>query len=329
MNNYSVLQRFLHRSVLSTQFIREITFDIEKYIFLKKDDNFDDDHVFIAGLARSGTTILLNAIYQSNKFASLNYNDMPFILAPNFWEKISAKKSFGELQERAHGDGINVTTNSPEAFEEVFWKTFTNSSINCEELFIKFISLILKKNKKTRYLSKNNQNIRRLDLISKIFPRSKILIPFRDPLQQALSLFSQHIKFGKEQNEDTFVRDYMNWTGHSEFGLDYRMIHSSNLLYPNEKEFNHWLEQWYLTYKAVLELSVEHDEFYLIGYETLCNNPKVWVNVKDLLGINQEIKFLFTESKKNIGQNFDNDLSKKCYNLYDSLMDMSLVLKRR
>ena len=57
-----------------------------------------------------------------------------------------------------------------------------------------------------------------LDLLSEIFPRSKILIPFRDPLQQTLSLFSQHMKFGKEQNEDTFVRDYMKWIGHSDLG---------------------------------------------------------------------------------------------------------------
>ncbi len=323
MNNYSALQRFLHRSVLSSQFMREIMFDVEQSIFLKKDDNFDDDHVFVTGLARSGTTILLNAIYQSNQFASLTYDDMPFILAPNLWGKINRKSTRGEAKERAHGDGVRVSTNSPEAFEEVFWKTFTDNSIIREELFIKFISLILKNNNKTRYLSKNNQNIRRLNLISEIFPRSKILIPFRDPLQQTLSLFSQHMKFVKEQNEDTFVRDYMKWIGHSEFGLDYKMIYPSNLLYPNEKEFNHWLEQWYLTYKSVLELSVKHEEFYLIGYESLCNNPKVWVNVKDLLGINQEIKFLFKESKKVIGQTFDNNLSDKCYRLYESLVSKS------
>jgi len=323
MNNYSALQRFLHRSALSSHFMREVMFDVEQSIFLKKDNNFDDDHVFIAGLARSGTTILLNAIYQSDQFASLTYDDMPFILAPNFWTKISPRKSQGALNERAHGDGIRVSTNSPEAFEEVFWKTFTDNSIIRDELFIKFVSLILKKNNKTRYLSKNNQNIRRLDLISEIFPRSKILIPFRDPLQQTLSLFSQHMKFGKEQNEDTFVRDYMKWIGHSEFGLDYKMIHPSNLLYPNEKEFNHWLEQWYLTYKSVLELSAEHGEFYLIRYESLCNNPKVWGKVKDLLGINQEVKFLFKESKKVIGQTFDNNLSDKCYKLYESLVSKS------
>ena len=148
MNNYSLLQRFLHRTVLSSQLMREIMFDVEQSIFLKKDDLFEDNHVFVAGLARSGTTILLNAIYQSNQFASLTYDDMPFILAPNFWAKISSRKSHGELQERAHGDGIRVSTNSPEAFEEVFWKTFIDNSIIDDELFIKFISLILKKNNK-------------------------------------------------------------------------------------------------------------------------------------------------------------------------------------
>ena len=127
MNNYSALQRFLHRSVLSSQFMREIMFDVEQSIFLKKDDLFEDNHVFVAGLARSGTTILLNAIFQSNQFASLTYDDMPFILAPNFWAKISSRKSHGELQERAHGDGILIDKNSPEAFEEIFWKSKLNN----------------------------------------------------------------------------------------------------------------------------------------------------------------------------------------------------------
>jgi len=323
MNNYSALQRFLHRTVLSSQLMREIMFDVEQSIFLKKDDDFNEDHVFVAGLARSGTTILLNAIYQSDQFASLTYDDMPFILAPNFWAKISPRRSHGELKERAHGDGVRVSTNSPEAFEEVFWKTFSDDLKIREEFFIKFISLTLKKNNKTRYLSKNNQNIRRLVLISDIFPRSKILIPFRDPLQQAFSLYSQHMKFVKEQNEDFFIRNYMNWIGHSEFGLDYRVMHPSNLSYPNEMQFNHWLEQWYFTYKSVLELSGKHEKFYLIGYESLCENPEVWVNVKDLLGINQEIKFSFKKTTKNIGQTFDNNLSDKCYRLHESLVSKS------
>jgi len=299
-------------------------FNVEQFVFLEKDDNFNDDHVFVAGLARSGTTMLLNAIYQSDQFASLTYDDMPFILAPNFWAKISPTKVHGEPQERMHGDGVKVTTNSPEAFEEVFWKTFSDDSKNCRELFINFVSLILKKNHKTRYLSKNNQNIRRLKLISEYFPRSKILIPFRDPLQQALSLFSQHKRFIKKANEDSFVRQYMDWIGHSEFGLDYKIINKTNLQYSNENNLNHWLEQWHLTYQFIFNLLTENKNIYLICYEKLCHDPKVWLNIKNLVNINSNVEFNFIKSKKNFQFVFDNNLSEKCNKLYKSLISISV-----
>ena len=45
------------------------------------------------------------------------------------------------------------------------------------------------------------------------------------------------------------------------------------------------------TYKSILELSATKKEFCLIGYESLCINPNVWVEVKKLLGIDQEIQF--------------------------------------
>ena len=326
MNNYSMLQQFLHRFVLSSQFVREVMFDIEQSVFLKKNNNFNDNHVFVAGLARSGTTVLLNALYQSNQFASLTYDDMPFVLAPNLWEKINRRSVHGEAKERAHGDSIKVATNSPEAFEEVFWKTFDDDSKNSRELFINYISIILKKNNKTRYLSKNNQNIRRLTIISKCFPQSKILIPFRDPLQHVSSLFSQHKRFVKEQTKDKFIRNYMDWIGHSEFGLGYKMIHPSNLQYPDEMKFNHWLEQWYLTYKLVLELSAHNKECYLIGFESLCVNPNVWDEIKELVSIEKENKFLFKESKNVIDQDFDKKLSDACYILFESLIKESIVV---
>jgi hypothetical protein len=321
MNSYSWLQQKLHRFALSSQLMREATFDVESACVSAAQTN--DNHVFVSGLARSGTTILLNALYKSNEFSSLSYKDMPFVLAPNLWSKLSSNKHDTYLVERAHRDGIKVSIDSPEAFEEVFWNTFDYLDSESIEKFKTYVDLINQKNHKGRYLSKNNQNIRRLELISSIFPKSKILIPFRYPIQHAYSLLYQHKRFIEESRRDKFISNYMKWIGHSEFGLDYKMIHPSNLLYPNEKEFNHWLEQWYLTYKSVLELSAEHGEFYLIGYESLCNNPKVWINVKDLLGINQEIKFLFKESKKVIGQTFDNNLSDRCYRLYESLVSKS------
>ena len=144
MNNYSWLQQKLHQMALSPQFMREATFDVES--FLAPSSENDGEHVFVLGLARSGTTILLNAIYQSNLFGCLSYSDMPFILAPNLWSKVSFTKTFSELTERAHGDGLQVSTVSPEAFEEVFWKTFKHSDVELKIKFKLYIELILIKN---------------------------------------------------------------------------------------------------------------------------------------------------------------------------------------
>ena len=60
MNNYSWLQKKLHQLALSSQFIRETTFDVESSLFCNEQKT--DNDVFVAGLARSGTTILLNAL---------------------------------------------------------------------------------------------------------------------------------------------------------------------------------------------------------------------------------------------------------------------------
>ena len=324
MNNYSVLERVLHRLALSSQFMREVMFEFEESLFFREGDVLEDDHIFVAGLARSGTTILLNAIYQSNQFASLSYGNMPFVLAPNFWAMISPTKKHRPAQERAHGDGIKVTTDSPEAFEEVFWKTFGRGPESTEEKFRKYIVLVLKSSNRTRYLSKNNQNIRRLRDINKYFPTSKILIPFRDPLQQANSLFSQHQKFIHKQREDEFVRNYMNWIGHSEFGLDYQPIITANLEFPDEQEFNHWLEQWYLTYESVVNLPMQQNAFNLVCYESLCRSAGVWRSIRKLLDIELSANFAFRESRQDILPSFDRNLRDKCFDLYKSLTRLSL-----
>ena len=85
MKDYSWLQKKLHQFALSSKFMREATFDAERSLIRTNKDS--NNHVFVVGLARSGTTILLNALYKSNEFASLLYEDMPFVLAPNRKEK--------------------------------------------------------------------------------------------------------------------------------------------------------------------------------------------------------------------------------------------------
>ena len=139
MNNYSLLERLFHNFALSSQLIREASFDLESAFISSKSSN--ENHIFITGLARSGTTILLNSIYKSNVFASLTYADMPFVLAPNLWSKISFHKGDSTFQERFHGDGIKFSLKSPEAFEEVFWKTFDESDSESIDKFKMFINI--------------------------------------------------------------------------------------------------------------------------------------------------------------------------------------------
>ena len=90
MNSYSWLEQNLHKFALSWQFMREVTFDFESTNLPSSTES--ENHIFITGFARSGTTILLNALYESNVFGSLSYADMPFILAPNLWSKFSFLK---------------------------------------------------------------------------------------------------------------------------------------------------------------------------------------------------------------------------------------------
>jgi hypothetical protein len=314
MNNYSWLQKKLHQLALSSQFIRETTFDVESSLFSNEQQT--DNDVFVAGLARSGTTILLNALYVSSEFASLSYNDMPFVLAPNLWSKLSFNKEDAVLIERAHGDGIKVSHKSPEAFEEVFWMTFKDLEEDTIRKFKKYIQLIKHRYDKNRYLSKNNQNIRRLEIISNNFPNSKVLIPFRDPIQHANSLLSQHKKFIKDSKEDKFIANYMKLIGHTEFGPEYKPIYKRNLNFKNDLDINHWLEQWCLVYQNCFKTHQDKNNVNFICYEKLCSSKEYWFNILRMLDVKNIYDFEFKESYREISSNIDSELANKAKSLY-------------
>jgi hypothetical protein len=302
--------------------MREMTFDAEKSLIRTNKDTHN--HVFVVGLARSGTTILLNALYKSNEFASLLYKDMPFVLAPNLWSKLLFNRQDINLVERAHGDSIKISMESPEAFEEVFWMTFNESNNDVQEKFISYIKIIIKKYQKNRYLSKNNQNIRRLDLISKTFTKSKILIPFRNPLQQAYSLLSQHKRFIDYSKKDKFISNYMRWIGHTEFGPNYIPIHQRDLIYKNDMDINHWIEQWCLSYMNCCEIFKLKDNIHFISYEELCSSKEYWYDILTMLEIENTYCYEFKESQKDIPFKVDENIANKALSLYTDLSNKAL-----
>ena len=319
MNRYSTSQKLLHKIALSSSPLREIFFDLEKSFFLNEDYEIDNSHVFISGMARSGTTILLNAIYETNEFASLTYRDMPFILSPNIWSKLNKNSGFLEKQERAHNDGIKIDTNSPEAFEEVFWKTFDDSDSYSYKEFTHFVKLLCFKYKKKRYLSKNNQNIKRIKYLIKNYPSSKIIIPFREPLQHSFSLYTQHKKFISLQKKDKFIRKYMSLIGHSEFGLDYIPQIDESLKFSDSLNINHWLEQWYLTYNMLSQFS-NSSEVLFVCYEELCKSHLVYKSILDFIDNKSSHEFHFRLSVKEINFEYDPGLYNKCISTYKNLM---------
>ncbi len=324
MNDYSWLEQKLHKFALSSQFMREVTFEFESTNISSISE--PENHIFITGLARAGTTILLNALYKSNFFASLTYADMPFVLAPNLWSKISFKRGEPELKERAHGDGIKISTESPEAFEEVFWKTFADEeNKELEDKFRVYVGNIVHKYKKERYLSKNNQNIKRVECITSIFSNSKILIPFRDPIQHAYSLLTQHKKFIEDSKKEKFISKYMKWIGHTEFGPSYIPIYHQNLNFHNDLEINHWIEQWYLTYSDTFQSLKNKKNVHFISYEKLCLEKDYWFQIQKLVNLDKPYDFEFRESIKDIPYKINKGLKEKAMSLYFDLNGLNLM----
>ena len=297
-NPYRLLDRWLHWIALESKIVRRLSFDLERQLYLPKDpQRASQGAVYVCGLARSGTTILLSILDEIPGLKSLTYRAMPFALAPNLWNTVRfGRKNNVTKTLRAHGDGIHIDLDSPEGLEEVFWQTFGHSvtstaahSLDCDEpsretlaVFGEYRALVA--NPKVgrreateipgRYLSKNNNNLMRLPSLCSD-PKATILLVYRDPIATAWSLYRQHQRFCKAQTEDHFIRRYMGWLAHHEFGLDhlpfaFAVPHMTPGMEPDGP--NYWLDYWCAVHQHILR---EHqDNLYLINYDILCARPE-------------------------------------------------------
>src|SRR5690606_10191757 len=148
--------------------------------------------VYIAGLARSGSTILLELLSRHPHLATHRYQDFPPLFTPWSWNWF-LERAGGKAQapvERAHGDGIAVTPQSPEAFEEVLWMAFFphlhdpavsaaleahTSNPAFERFYREHLQKLLLLRGAPRYLSKANYNVTRLPYLLKLFPDARFI----------------------------------------------------------------------------------------------------------------------------------------------------------
>lgn len=295
--DYNASARLLHRLALAAPSVSEAAFDLEKVLFKPAPDS-TGRHVFVSGLARSGTTLLLRLLAATDQFASLTYRDMPFVMAPNLWARINGGTvKHSSMAERAHGDGVMIDFDSPEALEEVFWRVMAGdlylrpdrlvrmkADADLITHFRNYVALIAKRYNRPRYLSKNNNNVVRLESVAEAFPQATIIIPFRDPLQQAHSLLLQHRRFSAA---DDFTASYMTWLAHHEFGRGQRPFSFSPTTPKHDPGLlDYWVWLWIEVYGSLVKRMAALPSSLCLSYENLCASPtRVWSSLRAALAL--------------------------------------------
>lgn len=306
---YSRLEKFLHQIAFATSGMPKIFGQLDQDIFAPKDmPEMAGPPVFVTGLPRAGTTLLLELLVGSGAFNSFTYRHMPFVLAPCMWNKMTGGfQKEGQAIERSHGDGMEITFDSPEAFEEVMWLAFHKKDyvqadhlvpmdrLSVDPELSNFLTdlarrlMVVDGQGARRYLSKNNANIGRLEIVPRMFPQSKMLICLRDPVAHANSMERQHKRFLDIHAQDPFAAKYMRWIGHFDFGAEFRPIRFAETLDPQAPDF--WLRYWIEAYSYALErLGPGHAIF---CYEQLLNSPeRVLGRLSDMLELPDRERFV-------------------------------------
>ncbi|KAB7619689.1 sulfotransferase [Alkalilimnicola sp. S0819] len=288
INAYSTLDRLLHHIAFSRPLVQKVLGELESDLFRNRMRGIQSEReVFVTGLPRSGTTLLLELLYGTGEFATFTYRQMPFVLAPLLWDRLSRMfRRKAQARERAHGDGMQVSFDSPEAFEEVIWLTYLRQAFVRDDHLLplpaeqdlgrgedalrgvinRLIGLEMsRRGTPLRYLSKNNGNIGRLGLLARLFPGSTILVPFRHPGAHVASLMQQHERFLREHRQDRFSRHYMRWLGHFEFGADFKPVNFDGWLDgrtgSSRPDPGFWLAYWTAAYRHALNSRPENVVF--------------------------------------------------------------------
>lgn len=259
--------------------------------------------IYISGLARSGSTILLELLALHDTIVTHAYKDFPPVLTPYFWNWFldRAQRRDPVAVERAHGDGIAVTPDSPEALEEALWMAFfphvhdpghshvldaTTEAPAFATFYRNHLRKLLWLRGGTRYLAKGNYNITRLEYLLKLFPDARFVIPVRDPVSHIASLRRQHERFCRLHRDDPRTLRYMQRVGHFEFGLDRRAINTGDgsaaaaimTAWQQGRDVEGLARLWRDVHQHIVDRlaasSALSDASLIVRFEDLCDAPK-------------------------------------------------------
>jgi len=258
--------------------------------------------VWIAGLARSGSTVLLELLDNHPATATQRYRDFPPVLTPFFWNRLLDLMPLNREApaERAHRDRIMVTAESPEAFEEPVWMNFfpdlhdgirsavmdgTDRHAEFEAFLKNHMRKIMLVRGGRRYLAKANYNATRFAYLLAIFPNARFLLPIREPGAHVASLMKQQRLFCAGEADNPAARRHLARAGHFEFGLGRHPIHCGDhdataeirSLWAAGREAEGWALQWAALYGAVADqLDADpalRSALLVVRYEDFCAEP--------------------------------------------------------
>lgn len=256
--------------------------------------------VFIAGVARSGSTMLLEALASLPGMVSTRYCDYPPIWIPFWWERIRQRLPLPKVapQIRAHGDRIAVTPLSPEAFDEVLWMHFfpgrhdphvdqrldeRTSNPAFEQFYPRHIRKILLARGANRYVCKGNYNLLRIAYLHRLFPDARFVVPIRAPVAHVRSLVKQHHRFCALAKQWPSVGRQLGRRGHFEFGPQRQAEDAGDdgnalrAAFDAGNDVEGFARQWAVSYGALAALLDRHsalaEQVLLVPFEQICAEP--------------------------------------------------------
>jgi hypothetical protein len=256
--------------------------------------------IYVCGLARSGSTLLHEVVASHPSVATHRIKDYPLVFTPYWWRRAMAKVPPTAQHERAHRDRMMISSESPDALEEMLWMSFfphchdpsLNNVLGADERHPEFESFyrahlrkLLLAERATRYAAKANYHVARLAYLVRLFPDARFLIPVRSPVDHVGSLLRQHEWFSQGHREYPRALAFMQRSGHFEFGLDRRPINlgdSSRVQqilddWATGHEAQGLARYWDMVYAYLARLLDTDDRVraasMVVRFETLCESP--------------------------------------------------------
>ena len=146
-------------------------------------------------------------------------------------------------------------------------------------------------------------------------------------MHHANSLLNQHLNFSQLHEEDDFIRRYMNYLGHYEFGLNHKPWNNP-INYQDFNKIDYWLEQWCLFYQNILNKYQSYTNCHFVVYEEL-TNPNYIKTLLEKINFNKieniDLNYFKNSNKQEINIDFSKSVYENASNVYNDFKDRFIL----